>query len=95
MNVLCPHCRQPVPAEKVNVATDLAMCPACADVFKVSESVDLDSIDDRTLENSPPGTWYAEEVGGFSVGATTRSLIALFLIPFACVWSVTIHRPAG
>jgi hypothetical protein len=38
--------------------------------------------------NSPPsGAWYTPLADGFAAGATTRSWMALFIVPFTCVWS--------
>ena len=37
--------------------------------------------------NPPRGTWFQEESNGFIVGATTRHVMAFFIVPFMCVWS--------
>jgi len=87
MKIICPKCREVLPAEQVNISTDMALCPGCNEGFKVSESVDLDSINDNYLRDPPRGAWFREEMEGATVGASTRSAIGLFLVPFACVWS--------
>jgi len=87
MRIQCPRCQQAVPADKVNMLTDLGICPACDQMFRVSETLDLDVADEDALRNPPSGAWFVEEIQGFTVGATTRSPAALFLVPFMCVWS--------
>jgi hypothetical protein len=87
MKIQCPKCRRTVPANQVNISTDLALCPACSEGFKVSESIDLDSVSAETLRDPPNGAWFRKEMDRIVVGASTRSPQALFIIPFMCVWS--------
>jgi Zn finger protein HypA/HybF involved in hydrogenase expression len=87
MKVQCPKCKKPIPADQINIATDIAFCPQCNDAFKVSESVDLNVANPDVLQNPPRGTWFRQEVDRVVVGASTRSPIAFFLVPFMCVWS--------
>jgi hypothetical protein len=42
----------------------------------------------RSLENPPPGTRFEITSEGFVAEASTRSWMALFLIPFTCLWAV-------
>jgi hypothetical protein len=35
----------------------------------------------------PNGAGFEQLADGFRIGATTRSWMALFMIPFTCVWS--------
>lgn len=37
--------------------------------------------------NIPKGCWYRETMDGWIAGATTRSPVAFFIIPFMCIWS--------
>ena len=69
------------------MATDLAFCPQCNDGFKVSESVDHDTVNADVLRNPPKGAWFRKEMDKVVIGASTRSPIAFFLVPFMCVWS--------
>jgi hypothetical protein len=87
MSTICPSCRSAIAVEDINVSTDLALCRACGNTFRFSEIVDGGSAAGPDLTSPPPGAWYTPTFDGFCVGATTRSWIALFLIPFACVWS--------
>lgn len=87
MKIQCPKCRQVVPSDQINVGTDLAFCPQCNEGFRISNSVDRDSFNADTLRNPPRGTWFRQEVDRVVVGASTRSPIAFFLVPFMCIWS--------
>jgi hypothetical protein len=87
MRIHCPKCKQEVPAAQINVAADLALCPQCNEGFRVSECLDLDTVTADVLENPPKGAWLKRELDRVVVGATTRSPIAFFLVPFMCVWS--------
>lgn len=37
MKLVCPNCHSAIGAENVNVATDLAKCTMCNEIFKASE----------------------------------------------------------
>lgn len=87
MHVLCSKCGQEVPGNELNVATNVAHCPKCDEVFPLSSLVQSEVLGPLDLDNPPRGAWYVEDVGGFLVGATTRSPVAFFLVPFMCVWS--------
>ena len=86
MKVSCPHCNRIVAPQDVNMEKDMAFCAACNEVFKLSENVELDASEGFDLERPPGGAWYREEFDGFTIGATTRSPQAFFLIPFAFLW---------
>lgn len=87
MKIQCPNCRNAVPPGQVNMANDLAFCPQCGDGFKISETIDLDTVNEDILLNPPAGAWYRKEFDSIVVGASTRSPVAFFLVPFMCVWS--------
>jgi hypothetical protein len=87
MKIQCPNCKQAVPANQVNVETDLAFCPACNEGFRISESIDQDAVSAEILRNPPKGAWFREETDRIVVGGSTRSPVAFFLVPFMCVWS--------
>jgi hypothetical protein len=42
---------------------------------------------DFNIHEPPDGAWIEQTDSGWQIGATTRSYMALFLIPFMCVWS--------
>jgi hypothetical protein len=87
MQVVCPRCDRVLSGDDMNVVTDLARCPNCAEVYKLSSLVEVTESGSVDLNDPPKGAWYREEFNGFEVGATTRHPIALFLVPFMCVWS--------
>lgn len=84
---LCPQCRKPIPLEDVNVSTDIALCRGCqrpwsyADLLEDYEGLPPDPM------HPPSGAWCISTPRGFEAGASTRSPIAFFLVPFMCVWS--------
>jgi hypothetical protein len=86
MRVTCPSCGRALPADELNVATDVGACRGCNEVFKLSDVVTTDAQDVNVLA-PPPGAWFRELPDGFEVGATTRSPTAFFLVPFMVVWS--------
>jgi hypothetical protein len=45
-------------------------------------------IDSDYLRNPPPGTWFEQKPQWFSLGASTRSRVALWYVPFVVVFSV-------
>lgn len=86
MKIECPLCHQVVPPNQVNIQTDLAFCPVCNEGFKISEN-SVTELNQEILLNPPKGTWFREEPARIVLGATTRSPIAIFLVPFMMVWS--------
>ena len=87
MRVECPVCKQIIPGDSINVAKDVAMCPACHEAFALSELVAQGHETDSDLGEPPNGTWFRTEANGWELGGTTRHPIAFFLVPFMCVWS--------
>jgi hypothetical protein len=87
MRVECPVCKQTIPVDSINVAKDVAMCPACHEAFALSELVAQGHETDSDLGEPPSGTWFHTEANGWELGGTTRHPIAFFLVPFMCVWS--------
>jgi len=72
----------------MNVPKDIAVCGNCDGTFPLSSLVTIDPVPPEFALNQPPrGAWYREEFGGWTLGATTRSPLAFFIIPFLCVWS--------
>jgi hypothetical protein len=98
MQLTCPSCHGKIAAEDINVSTDVALCRACGNTFRISETLGggiLSSIMSLApappgpvdLKSPPRGAWYTPLADGFTAGATTRSWMALFIVPFTCVWS--------
>lgn len=87
MQIQCPLCNQVVPPEQVNMGTDLAFCPGCNEGFRISDGFSREAVNPEILQTPPNGAWFREEYDRIIVGASTRSPIAFFLVPFMCVWS--------
>ncbi len=85
---LCPKCRKEIPLDDVNVAKDIALCRRCGESYPFSDLVDSAPVRSVDLANPPRGAWLVQNPPvGFEVGASTRSGVAFFLVPFMCVWS--------
>lgn len=89
MNELrCPRCMAEVPLEDVNVAKDVALCRRCQESFSFAESSNEEEpLPQVDLDHPPKGVWFHRTADGFELGSTTRSWIAVFLVPFMCLWS--------
>lgn len=83
----CPKCGTSIVAENLNVQTDVGLCQKCKHVFKISEQIDAHIDEDFNIYNTPDGTWIKNDFSGTILGASTRSPIAIFMVPFMLVWS--------
>ena len=66
--------------------TDVAKCQNCDHLFKISENLNVTN-DTFDLDQPPKGAWVKNDENRLEIGATTRSPIAFFLVPFMMVWS--------
>ncbi len=87
VKISCPNCQRGIPLEDVNVSTDVALCRACTQTFSFAELAQDQATPATDLSRPPAGTWLRQMGGGFEVGATTRSGLAFFLVPFTLLWS--------
>jgi hypothetical protein len=87
MKVSCPQCRSEIPLDDLNVSTDIALCRRCSKQFSLAELTRESSVQAVDLTRPPKGTWLKQVGGGFELGATTRSGVAFFLVPFTLFWS--------
>jgi len=83
----CPKCNSVIQAEHINIQTDIAQCTKCQHIFKISENIENYIDDGFNINNTPNGTWIKKGFNHTIIGATTRSPIAFFLVPFMLVWS--------
>ncbi len=84
----CPKCKSEIPGSQLNIQTDMGQCLQCNHIFKISENFGKASITTNFDMQSPPsGAWARQERGNLILGATTKSPIAFFLVPFMLVWS--------
>ena len=88
MKITCPQCKLAIPASRLNVGTDVALCEKCNQVFSISALLATGQVPEAFDVHYPPrGAWFEDNGTGWRIGATTRSPAALFLVPFMCVWS--------
>lgn len=88
MKPTCPQCGAAIPPTEVNVPANVAACPQCSEIFALSDIVSAPAIDPEFDITAPPrGAWFDEDFRGWRIGASTRSAVALVLVPFMCVWS--------
>lgn len=83
----CPKCKSTLSKDNINIHTDIAQCPNCNHIFKLSDHVIKNHIEKIDLNNPPNGVWINREVSRFEIGASTRSPIAFFMVPFMLVWT--------
>jgi hypothetical protein len=88
VKITCPHCKAVIPASQLNVGTDVAVCEKCNEAFSLSALAAGGKVTPGFDIHEPPcGAWFEETSTGWRIGATTRSPVAFFLVPFMCVWS--------
>ncbi len=88
MQLRCPKCNEALGEADINLANDVAFCRRCSEAYRLSELVGgaVKPMVDPT-SCPPQGCWYRETAIGWEAGASTRSLMAFFLIPFTAAWS--------
>jgi hypothetical protein len=87
MPITCPACGSAISLDDVNVSTDVALCRACGRTCEFSQVVGSSGAKRVDVAAPPAGAWFETLPDGFRLGASTRSWMALFMIPFMCVWS--------
>jgi hypothetical protein len=97
MEASCPKCHALIPAAQVDVATDVAGCPTCGEVFALSSIVATQDVSPEFDINDPPaGAWFYDDFRGWRIGASTRSPAAFILLAFWCVGlGVVVDRLYG
>ena len=83
----CPKCNSEIKNENINIQSDIAQCNNCDAIFKISSNIGEYLDDNFNINNSPKGTWIYNDFNKTIIGATTRSPIAFFLVPFMLIWS--------
>ena len=89
----CPHCQHDLGSDDVNIAQDVAMCPACGELSRPSDAVqDADAgVDEAAakLDEPPPGGCsFADNGIDLTWQASTRSLATGgFFAFFATFWN--------
>ena len=96
MSLTCPKCAAIIPADDINVATDVAICRACSTTHKAADLVHDDVIDathDETASvlsgSMPRGIRWRDDGQTLVIGAPTGSrLVAGLLAVFAGFWTM-------
>ena len=93
----CPNCQMEVANDNINIQSDMGKCQTCNHLFRVSEHWGMSitihfMVFDRPafvfdLNQPPKGAWYKNNMQEIRLGATLRSPIAFFLVPFMLIWS--------
>ena len=86
MNLTCPKCRADIPLEDINVSTDIALCRRCDETHSFAELSQGEALV-VDAAHAPDGAWYESQGNEFEVGATSRSWMAVILVPFTVLWA--------
>jgi hypothetical protein len=87
VKVSCPSCKVTIAGSAINVAKDVAFCGACEQAWSLSELIHRDEACSLDLMRPPKGVLFERTPTGFVLAASTRSHVALFMLPFMIVWS--------
>jgi hypothetical protein len=83
----CPNCNSEIQDEFINIQSDIAQCTGCKLVFKISENISSEVDNNFDMKSPPEGTWISRDMDKLTIGATTRSPVAFFMVPFMLIWS--------
>lgn len=83
----CPNCNLEIQDEFINIQSDIARCTECKLVFKISENISSEVDSNFDMKSPPEGTWISRDMDKLTIGATTRSPVAFFMVPFMLIWS--------
>ena len=90
MALHCPDCGLPIPTAEVAPSAGLAVCRLCDRTYTLAacqEALPIEERVDLPLGTPPKGVTLAEGMDGFRLTLTTRSPMALFLVPFTLFWA--------
>ena len=101
MQLTCPNCNQEIPSLEINVATDLAKCPVCHTIHRLSELMGTFSpAPEPEVSVTPPaGSKIDMETGrggsvvlsikrsGFKASHIPLLLFSIFWLGFITVWT--------
>ena len=83
----CPHCNSDIEKNNINIPKDIAYCLDCDKVFTISEHLNIKAEEEYDITRPPKGAWFRQERRKKIIGATTRSCVGYFLLPFTLIWS--------
>lgn len=90
MALHCPDCGLPIPTAEVAPSAGLAVCRLCDRTYTLAacqEALPIEERVDLPLGAPPKGVTLAEGMDGFRLTLSTRSPMALFLVPFTLFWA--------
>lgn len=87
--LVCPRCKAEIPLADVNVATDVALCRACNQIYSLAALRDSATLDAGVdLATPPAGAWIRDDGVRTRIGASARSLAgALGLLAISLFWN--------
>jgi hypothetical protein len=86
VRAICPQCHAEIPLADVNVSADIALCRNCSRTFSFADLVEDESTAAIDLSRPPKGIWFERQGDRYELGASLRSRVALFLVPFTLFW---------
>ena len=90
MEFHCPDCGLPIQAADLAPAQGVAVCRFCEKPFPLEACQAAVPFADRNIVpvvTPPKGVDLVETIDGFRLTLSTRSCIAIFLVPFTLVWA--------
>ena len=90
MEFHCPDCGLPIQAADLAPAQGVAVCRFCEKPFPLEACQAAVPFADRNIVpvmTPPKGVDLVETMDGFRLTLSTRSCIAIFLVPFTLVWA--------
>jgi len=89
MKVYCPNCNSAIEDTKINVAENICVCSKCNELFKLSELLDQEDINEikNLLKNPPKGILVSKNNEFTKIKISTHSLGAIFMIFFTLGFS--------
>jgi len=87
MEVNCSSCKRKIDSENINVSKDTAYCQSCEILTPLSSLLESTPSSNFDTTQSVKGVQVSDNGYKWSVEASNRSLMALFLVPFTLVWA--------
>jgi hypothetical protein len=89
LKIYCPKCNSTIENISINVTENVCVCSKCNELFKLSELLDQENIDEaeKLLRNPPKGILINKNNEHTKIKISTHSLRAIFLIFFTSAFS--------
>jgi len=87
MEVSCSSCRRKIDSENINVSKDTAYCQSCESLTSLSSLLESTPNSNFDTTQSVKGVQVTDNGYKWSIEASNRSFMALFLVPFTLVWA--------